>query len=63
MSYKRAGQWSVAGFEPRALEKVAQIVTGKTRSTLIKTALLDSTLTCQRTHVLLLVPVGGNGVR
>ena len=38
------------GFEPRALEKVAQIVTGQSLSKVIKNAPLDSTLTRCRTH-------------
>ena len=49
MSNRRAVLWSDTGFEPAALGKVDQILTGETRSTEIKTALLDSTFTRQ-TH-------------
>ena len=57
MSNRRNFCGLVPGFEPRAIRLVAEIVTGQTRSTVIKTALLDLTLTLRRIRVSLMVPV------
>ena len=46
------------GIRTQGNRMVTQIDTGQTRSTVIKTALLDLTFTRRRTHVPLLIPVG-----